>query len=75
MVSDSGSGIDDDIQDQLFEPFVTSKQPGEGTGLGLWIVFSLVKNLGGEINLLSPAMNSDCGTTAQLHFTLHTIHN
>ncbi len=75
MVSDSGSGIDDDIQDQLFEPFVTSKQPGEGTGLGLWIVFSLVKNLGGEINLLSPAINSDCGTTAQLHFTLHTIHN
>ena len=71
MISDSGSGIDNDIQDRIFEPFVTSKQPGEGTGLGLWIVFSLVKNLGGEINLSSPAINSDRGTTAQLQFTVH----
>ncbi len=71
LISDSGTGIDDDIKDRLFEPFVTSKQPGEGTGLGLWIVFSLVKNLGGEINLSSPAVNSDCGTTARLQFTLH----
>ena len=70
MISDSGSGIDNDIQDRIFEPFVTSKQPGEGTGLGLWIVFSLVKNLGGEINLSSPAINSDRGTTAQLRFTV-----
>jgi signal transduction histidine kinase len=72
MISDSGSGIDNDIQERIFEPFVTSKQPGEGTGLGLWIVFSLVKNLGGEINLSSPAINSDRGTTAQLQFTVHT---
>jgi signal transduction histidine kinase len=71
MISDSGSGIDNDIQDRIFEPFVTSKQPGEGTGLGLWIVFSLVKNLGGEINLSSPAINSDRGTTAQLQFRVH----
>jgi len=72
MISDSGSGIDNDIEERIFEPFVTSKQPGEGTGLGLWIVFSLVKNLGGEINLSSPAINSDCGTTVQLQFTVHT---
>ena len=71
IISDSGTGIDGDIQDRLFEPFVTTKQPGEGTGLGLWIVFSLVKNLGGEINLSSPAVNSDCGTTVRLQFTLH----
>ena len=70
-VSDSGTGINSDIQDRIFEPFVTSKQPGEGTGLGLWIVFSLVKNLGGEINLTSPAINSDRGTTARLQFTIN----
>ena len=72
MISDSGTGIVSDIQDRVFEPFVTSKQPGEGTGLGLWIVFNLVKNLGGEINLTSPAVNSDCGTTARLEFTIKT---
>ena len=71
MISDSGTGIDNDIRDRIFEPFVTSKQPGEGTGLGLWIVFNLVKNLGGEIKLSSPAINSDCGTTARLQFTVH----
>ena len=71
MISDSGTGIDNDIRDSIFEPFVTSKQPGEGTGLGLWIVFNLVKNLGGEIKLSSPAINSDCGTTARLQFTVH----
>lgn len=73
LISDSGTGIDNDIQERIFEPFVTSKQPGEGTGLGLWIVFSLVKNLGGEIVLSSPAINSDCGTTAQLQFTRHRV--
>jgi signal transduction histidine kinase/Na+/proline symporter len=72
MISDCGTGIDKAIQDSIFEPFVTSKQPGEGTGLGLWIVFNLVKNLDGEIHLSSPAINSDRGTTAQLEFTLHS---
>ncbi|HAU02617.1 MAG TPA: hypothetical protein DCS26_06445 [Porticoccaceae bacterium] len=77
MVSDAGTGIPDDIQARIFEPFVTSKEPGDGTGLGLWIVFHLVKALGGEINLSSPAVNSDRGTTARLHFAVvdqHTAH-
>ncbi len=71
MISDQGSGIAEPIKDQLFEPFVTSKEPGEGTGLGLWMVFNLVKNLGGEINISSPAINSDRGTTAELLFDLN----
>jgi len=72
MVSDRGSGIHSSIEDRMFEPFVTSKEPGEGTGLGLWVVFNLVKNLGGEISLTSPAINSDCGTTVELVFNLHS---
>ena len=71
MISDQGSGIAEPIKDQLFEPFVTSKEPGEGTGLGLWMVFNLVKNLRGEISLSSPAINSDRGTTAELLFDLN----
>ena len=74
MVSDAGTGIPDDIQARIFEPFVTSKEPGDGTGLGLWIVFHLVKALGGEINLSSPAVNSDRGTTARLHFAVVDQH-
>lgn len=70
LISDSGSGIDNSIQQRIFEPFVTSKQPGEGTGLGLWVVFNLVKNLGGEIELNSPAIKSDRGTTARLSFVV-----
>ena len=71
MISDQGSGIAEPIKDQLFEPFVTSKEPGQGTGLGLWMVFNLVKKLGGEISLSSPAKNSNRGTTAKLTFDLN----
>jgi len=71
MISDQGSGIAEPIKDQLFEPFITSKEPGQGTGLGLWMVFNLVKNLRGEVSLSSPANNSDRGTTAELLFDLN----
>ena len=39
-------------------PFVTSKDPGQGTGLGLWVVFNLVQRLGAEVSISSPAENS-----------------
>lgn len=69
-VSDQGTGIEDSLQSHLFEPFVTSKDPGSGTGLGLWVVFNLVKSLGAEISISSPAENSQCGTTATISFPL-----
>ncbi len=69
-ISDEGIGLQDSLQDHLFEPFVTTKDPGKGTGLGLWIVFNLVKSLGGEVSLASPAKNNDCGTTVTIYFPL-----
>ncbi|MCW8915754.1 MAG: ATP-binding protein [Magnetovibrio sp.] len=48
-VSDSGSGIPDDIVDHLFEPFITSKDVGIGLGLGLSISHGIIQEFGGEL--------------------------
>lgn len=53
-VSDTGPGIPASVRDHLFEPFVTSKPPGQGTGLGLAVCHTLVERLGGTIQAESP---------------------
>jgi len=50
-VSDNGHGIDRRHVDHLFEPFFTTKPVGKGTGLGLAISYSLVRRLGGRIDV------------------------
>lgn len=52
-VSDSGCGIQKDIIEHIFNPFFTTKNPGEGTGLGLAVVHGIVKSHGGAISLKS----------------------
>lgn len=65
-VVDNGRGITSDDQRKIFDPFYTTKKPGEGTGLGLYIVYTEVTNLGGTIDLTS-RLNE--GTTFTLSFT------
>lgn len=65
-VVDNGRGITIDDQRKIFDPFYTTKKPGEGTGLGLYIVYTEVTNLGGTIDLMS-RLNE--GTTFTLSFT------
>lgn len=53
-VTDEGSGISKQAIDQIFEPFFTTKEPGEGTGLGLAMVYSIIEDHKGEIEIESP---------------------
>jgi PAS domain S-box-containing protein len=54
-VTDEGSGIAPEHIEQIFEPFFTTKEPGEGTGLGLAMVYSIVDDHGGYLDIISPA--------------------
>ena len=53
VVEDTGVGIPPEIRDRVFEPFFSTKPPGEGTGLGLSMVYATVEECGGSVSLRS----------------------
>ncbi|MEJ2639262.1 MAG: ATP-binding protein [Desulfosarcinaceae bacterium] len=69
VIADSGTGIPQDHIDHIFEPFFTTKAEGEGTGLGLSVVYGIVENHQGTIRVVNAPPESG-GTGAIFTITL-----
>ena len=79
-IRDNGTGIPEELRERIFEPFMTTKKPGEGTGLGLSLISDILTRHGGSIRLdteegvftemrvilpLEPPPETDRGTHAE----------
>ena len=64
VISDNGPGIQPQLRARIFEPFFTTKDVGQGTGMGLALVFDVVRQAGGRIEV-------DEAESGGARFTIH----
>ena len=62
LIEDDGCGMDDETQNNIFNPFFTTKPVGKGTGLGLHICLTIIKSHGGDISVSSEIDKGTCFT-------------
>jgi two-component system NtrC family sensor kinase len=68
VITDTGPGIPENMQKKIFDPFFTTKSSGKGTGLGLWISYTIIEKLGGSLSL-----RSQVGQGAEFTITLPIV--
>jgi len=61
-IADSGPGIPKDELIKIFNPFFTTKKPGEGTGLGLFVSYEMARKLGGDIKVISSTRDNSANS-------------
>lgn len=68
-IKDNGVGMSAELQSRIFEPFYTTQEVGNGTGLGLTVVYDVISQLGGQIEVKS---EEGKGTTLTIHLPVKT---
>jgi CheY-like chemotaxis protein len=68
LVSDTGTGMTEEVIQRAFDPFYTTKPLGQGTGLGLSMIYGFVQQSGGQVRISSKV---GVGTTVQLFLPRH----
>lgn len=66
-ITDNGAGISKEVQEKMFDPFFTTKKFGEGTGMGMGIVLSMINEIDGKIDVRSSKIK---GTTIEIEFPI-----